>query len=57
MIVNINNKFMLVKRLMVFYINLSDYSIVIIIILAINNVLFIKIKVNTFLVKVTYRIV
>ena len=40
---------MLIKRL--FYIDLSDYRIVIIIIFQVmNNVLFIKIKINTLLV-------
>ena len=49
-----NDKFMLIKKSI--YIDLRDYNNVVILI--INNVLFnIKIKVNTFLVKVIYRIV
>ena len=54
---NINNKSLLIKELI--YIDLRNYNNVIIIILTImNNVRFnIKIKINTFLVKITYFII
>ena len=50
-----NNKSILTKESI--YIDLSDHNIITINILTINNVLLIKIKINTFLVKMIYRIV
>ena len=58
MIANINDESMSAKRSI--YIDLRDYnSVAIIILTAMNNVLFIRIKVNTFFVNLsmTYRIV